>query len=70
VANEGRLVACVAADTADQVLEAMRDTAEGSGSVVIGHVVDDHPGVVVARTGLGTARVVDRPMGEQLPRIC
>ena len=26
--------------------------------------------IVVARTALGATRVVDRPLGEQLPRIC
>ena len=35
-----------------------------------GRVSDDHPGIVVARTGLGARRVVDRLLGEQLPRIC
>jgi hydrogenase expression/formation protein HypE len=25
---------------------------------------------VVARTGLGGTRVIDLPLGEQLPRIC
>jgi len=38
--------------------------------VVIGHVTAEHAGLVVARTALGTTRVVDRPLGEQLPRIC
>jgi hydrogenase expression/formation protein HypE len=70
VANEGKLVAFVSADRAEQVLEAMQATSEGGDSVVIGRVVDDHPGVVVARTALGATRVVDRPLGEQLPRIC
>jgi len=36
----------------------------------IGSCVADHPGMVVARTGLGGTRVVDLPIGEQLPRIC
>jgi hydrogenase expression/formation protein HypE len=70
VANEGTLVAFVAPGRADEVVAAMRACSPGGGSVVIGRVVADHPGVVVARTGLGATRVVDRPMGEQLPRIC
>ena len=37
---------------------------------MIGTVVADHPGVVVAQTGIGGTRVVDLPLGEQLPRIC
>jgi hydrogenase expression/formation protein HypE len=70
VANEGTLVAFVRPDRADEVLEAMRRNSEGRGSVAVGRVVEDHSGIVVARTGLGANRVVDRPMGEQLPRIC
>ena len=37
---------------------------------MIGDCVHEHPGMVVARTGLGGMRVVDLPIGEQLPRIC
>jgi hydrogenase expression/formation protein HypE len=70
VANEGKLVAIVAPESADQILAAMRAVDVGSGAQVIGEVVDAHPGVVVARTPLGTSRVVDLPLGEQLPRIC
>jgi len=70
VANEGRLVAMVPAEVADDVLAAMTATDVGRGSKVIGRVTAEHPGVVVARTGLGASRVVDRPLGEQLPRIC
>ena len=70
VANEGKLVAFVAPDDAEAVLAAMTATEVGSRATVIGRVVDEHPGVVVARTGLGSTRVVDRPLGEQLPRIC
>jgi hydrogenase expression/formation protein HypE len=32
--------------------------------------VDEHHGMVVARTTFGATRVVDTPLGEQLPRIC
>jgi hydrogenase expression/formation protein HypE len=70
VANEGRLVALVHPDVAEAVLEAMTSRADGAGAVVIGVVTAEHPGVVVARTALGTTRIVDRPLGEQLPRIC
>ena len=70
VANEGKLVAFVAAGDADLALEAMRAHEFGSGATLIGTVVEDHPGVVVARTGIGGTRVVDLPLSEQLPRIC
>ncbi len=70
VANEGKLVAFVPPQHAEAVLAAMRAHPRGAGATVIGECVEDHPGMVVARTGLGGTRVVDLPLGEQLPRIC
>jgi hydrogenase expression/formation protein HypE len=70
VANEGKLVAIVPADQADAALGAMRTHKYGKDAVLLGHVVADHPGMVVARTGLGATRLVDMQVGEQLPRIC
>lgn len=70
VANEGKLVAFVARQDADAVLAAMRSHPYGAAAVVIGECVTGHPGLVVAKTGLGGTRVIDLPIGEQLPRIC
>jgi len=70
VANEGKLLAIVPAGDADRVLGAMHGHELGRGARAIGRCVDEHPGMVVARTGLGGTRVVDLPIGEQLPRIC
>ncbi|WP_055586147.1 hydrogenase expression/formation protein HypE [Peterkaempfera griseoplana] len=70
VANEGRLVAFVPREHAEAVLDAMRAHPHGRGAAVVGECVADHPGLVVARTGLGGTRIVDLPLGEQLPRIC
>ncbi|MDR3080521.1 MAG: hydrogenase expression/formation protein HypE [Streptomyces sp.] len=70
VANEGKLVAFVPREHAEAVLDAMRAHPLGRQARIIGEAVADHPGMVVARTGLGGTRVVDMPIGEQLPRIC
>ncbi|NUP27415.1 MAG: hydrogenase expression/formation protein HypE [Nocardia sp.] len=70
VANEGKLVAFVPAADAEPVLAAMRAHPLGARAAVIGSCVEEHPGMVVARTALGGTRVVDLPAGEQLPRIC
>lgn len=70
VANEGKLVAFVPREHAEAVLEAMQAHPLGAEAAVIGEAVEAHPGMVVARTGLGGTRVVDLPIGEQLPRIC
>lgn len=70
VANEGTLVAIVPERSADAVLAAMRGRPEGAAAARIGRVVDDHPGMVTARTVVGSERIVDMLVGEQLPRIC
>ncbi|MEU4317691.1 hydrogenase expression/formation protein HypE [Nocardia fluminea] len=70
VANEGKLIAFVAAEDADRVLAAMRAHPLGARAEAIGVCVPEHPGMVVARTALGGTRVVALPAGEQLPRIC
>lgn len=70
VANEGKVVAFVDQEDADTVIEVMRRHPEGADAVVIGRVVDDHPGMVVSKTALGSNRIIDTQLGEQLPRIC
>jgi hydrogenase expression/formation protein HypE len=70
VANEGKLVAIVPAGSAAAVLAAMRAVPEGSEAVEIGRVVADHPSMVTVRTIVGSQRIVDMLVGEQLPRIC
>jgi hydrogenase expression/formation protein HypE len=70
VANEGKLVACVAPDRADAVLAAMRAHPLGREAIDLGQVVGQHPGTVALRTILGTHRVLGMLAGEQLPRIC
>ena len=70
VANEGKLVAIVPPDVADEMLNTMRDNDYGKAASIIGEVTDKHPGIVALQTGLGAHRIVDMPVGEQLPRIC
>jgi hydrogenase expression/formation protein HypE len=70
VANEGKVLVFVAEERAAAVLEALRTHPLGHESVIIGKVVDQHPGLVVAHTSIGTSRVVAMQIGEQLPRIC
>ncbi len=70
VANEGKMVAFVDPAHSEAVLAAMRSRPEGANAAIIGRTVEDHPGMVVVRTPFGTTRVVERELGEQLPRIC
>ena len=70
VANEGRLVALVAADAAQRAWEIMSSHPASTGAAVIGNVTSSHPGTVEARSPLGGGRIVDLLSGEQMPRIC
>lgn len=70
IANEGCLIAMVAAGDLDAVMTAMQEHERGRDACVIGTVIDDRPGLVTAKTPFGATRVVDLPLGEQLPRIC
>ena len=70
IANEGKLVAIVPNEVAESTLDAMTKDAYGGYARIIGRVVDQHPGMVIAKTSIGGSRVVDLPAGELLPRIC
>jgi len=70
VANEGRFLAFVSPDRAEELLQAVRAIPGGEEARIVGEVVEEHPGTVVLRTAFGGSRVVDMLSGEQLPRIC
>ncbi len=70
VANEGKIVCVVAGDDAAVVLDAMRSQPEGREAAVIGRVTSTDPPLVELNTSAGGQRIVQRPYGEELPRIC
>ncbi len=70
VANEGKLVAFVAPDGADEALAALRSVPGCEGAAEIGEVKTEPPGMVLVQTGFGGRRVMDQLVGDPLPRIC
>ena len=70
VANEGKVIVAVAPHSAESALNALRAHPLGQHAAVIGQVTAEHPGRVVLRTPLGTHRILELLVGEQLPRIC
>lgn len=68
LANEGKLVVVVPPAKADAVLAAMQNHPAGEQSRIIGHVIEGQR--VALKTGFGTERIIDRLVGDQLPRIC
>lgn len=70
VANEGKLVCICDAAAAEALLAAMRQHPLGQDAAIIGEVIADQHGFVQMTTAFGGRRIVDWPVGEQLPRIC
>ena len=69
-ANEGKLICVVAAEDAQKVIAAMRETDEGKDAALIGCVSAEYPGKLVMQTRFGGRRVLQKLTGAQLPRIC
>jgi hydrogenase expression/formation protein HypE len=70
VANEGKLLAFVAAETADQALLIMQSHKYGKQAAIIGEVTAIADGKVRLQTSIGGLRAIEMLAGEQLPRIC
>lgn len=70
VANEGKLVAFVSPDRAEDALAALRAVPGCEAAADIGEVKTDPPGMVLVQTSFGGRRVMDQLVGDPLPRIC
>lgn len=70
IANEGKIIAFVAENEAEKVLDVMRKNKYGKDSQIIGKVIKKGSGSVTLKTILGTRRIIDIHYSEQLPRIC
>ncbi len=70
VANEGKLIAIVAADRAEQALATLRAHPLGAEAQIVGEVEPEPKGLVLLQTAFGGSRVVDMLAGDPLPRIC
>ncbi len=70
VANEGKLIAVVAADAADNALAALRSVSGGEEAAIIGEVCAEPARMVLMHTQFGGTRMIDMLVGDPLPRIC
>lgn len=70
IANEGKFVAFVSPQSADEILSIMRGRDEGSDAQIIGKVEKKPKGKVILHTVIGGSRIIEMPLGEELPRIC
>jgi len=69
VGNEGKIIVGTVKEKANEILEALRTTREGKRAEIIGKATSDFSGVA-AQTPIGGKRIVARPIGDPIPRIC
>ena len=71
IANEGKFVAVISPESADDCLSICRNNKLGKEACIIGEIVKtlDVP-LVEIETRIGGKRIVQMPYGRELPRIC
>ena len=68
VANEGKAIVGVEADSAEAMLNAIKKTKYGTNAAIIGEVRTGKK--VLMMTRIGGTRYVDAPLGDPVPRVC
>ena len=69
VGNEGKIIISVVKEKAGEVLELLRSTEEGKEAEIIGEATANFKGVAM-QTVVGGKRIIARPVGDPVPRIC
>ena len=69
VGNEGKFVIGTVKEKADDVLCFLKATKEGKDAEIIGEATEEFKGVAM-QTVVGGKRIVARPIGDPIPRIC
>ncbi|MEM3609249.1 MAG: hydrogenase expression/formation protein HypE [Candidatus Bathyarchaeia archaeon] len=69
VGNEGKIIIGVVKEKATEVLKFLRETSEGKEAEIIGEATADFSGVAM-QTVVGGKRIISRPLGDPVPRIC
>jgi hydrogenase expression/formation protein HypE len=71
IANEGKFVAVVSAESADDCLDICKNHPLGKEARIIGEIIEARDTAVVEMiTAIGGRRIVQMPYGRELPRIC
>jgi hydrogenase expression/formation protein HypE len=70
VTCEGVAAMCVSQPRAEEALEAIRNTKYGKDAQIVGTVKAEKPGYVLLETVVGGTRVIEKPLGEPIPRVC
>ncbi len=69
IGNEGKMIIGIIKEKAEDLLYTLRDTPEGKHAEIIGEATGDFKGVAM-QTSVGGKRIIARPIGDPVPRIC
>ena len=69
VGNEGKLIIGTIPNKAEKVLQFLKQTNEGKDAEIIGEATSEFKGVAM-QTLVGGRRILARPVGDPVPRIC
>ncbi len=69
IGNEGKVVIGAVREKAREILQLLRATEEGKEAEIIGEATADFRGVAM-QTVVGGKRIISRPVGDPVPRIC
>ena len=69
VGNEGKMIIGTVPAKAEQVLSFLKQTSEGKNAEIIGEATREFKGVAM-QTLVGGKRIIARPVGDPVPRIC
>jgi len=69
VGNEGKIVIGVIKERSEEVLKFLKATEEGKDAEIIGEATREFSGVAM-QTMVGGKRIIARPVGDPVPRIC
>jgi hydrogenase expression/formation protein HypE len=69
VGNEGKIIVGTVPAKAEQILKFLKQTDEGKDAEIIGEATNEFKGVAM-QTFVGGKRIIARPIGDPVPRIC
>lgn len=69
IGNEGKLIIGIEPSKAEQALSLLRHTNDGKDAEIIGEAVNSFK-LVAMQTAVGGKRIIARPVGDPIPRIC
>jgi len=69
IGNEGKVIVGAVKEKAEEILQLLKTTQAGKDAEIIGETTKDFVGVAM-QTTIGGKRIIARPIGDPVPRIC